>query len=72
MTTSDSSLCTMNPVLHVFEQSDGWHWGITVSRLKGSGFKLIAYSDRTFPVEHDAHDDGTKALARLDDQVVYS
>ncbi|SKC88581.1 hypothetical protein [Paraburkholderia hospita] len=51
------------PELHVFEQAGGWHWGITVPRVRGCGFKLIAFSDRTFPVENAARSDGHQALA---------
>jgi hypothetical protein len=53
--------------LHVFEQAGGWHWGITVPRARGSGFKLIAFSERTFPVEDAARTDGRQALANLAD-----
>lgn len=53
------------PELHVFEQTGGWHWGITVPREKGCGFKLIAFSERTFPVEDTARTDGRQALACL-------
>lgn len=53
------------PELHVFEQAGGWHWGITVPRVVGSGFKLIAYSERTFPVEDAARTDGSQALDNL-------
>jgi hypothetical protein len=55
------------PELHVFEQAGGWHWGITVPRVKGCGFKLIAFSERTFPVEAAARTDGSRALASLPD-----
>jgi hypothetical protein len=55
------------PVLHVFEQAGGWHWGITVPRGRGSGFKLIAFSERTFPGEDAARADGHQALANLAD-----
>jgi hypothetical protein len=55
------------PVLHVFEQSGGWHWGITVPRARGSGFKLIAFSERTFPIEEAARTDGRQALVDLTD-----
>ncbi|MEN8506545.1 hypothetical protein ABFP44_33510 [Paraburkholderia terricola] len=34
------------PVLHVFEQAGGWHWGITIPRARGRGFKLIAFSGK--------------------------
>lgn len=70
MTTSESLLSSMNPELHVFEQSDGWHWGITIPRSKGTGFKLIAFSDRPFAIQNAAHEDGRKALAELDDNAV--
>jgi hypothetical protein len=51
--------------LHVFEQAGGWHWGITVPRAKGSGFKLIAFSETTFAVEDAARADGSQALQSL-------
>ncbi len=61
-----SQACTPTaPVLHVFEQAGGWHWGITVPRARGSGFKLIAFSERTFPVEDAAREDGRQALVNL-------
>ncbi|WGS55007.1 hypothetical protein LFL96_36630 (plasmid) [Paraburkholderia sp. D15] len=55
------------PVLHVFEQAGGWHWGITVPRAKGSGFKLVAFSERTFPVEDAARRAGRQALVNMAD-----
>lgn len=67
MSTLHASHRPAVPELHVFEQAGGWHWGITVPRLMGSGFKLIAFSERTFPVEHAARSDGSEALARLAD-----
>ena len=67
MTTSQSSHTPTVPVLHVFEQAGGWHWGITVPRAKGSGFKLIAYSETTFAVEDAARRDGNEALESLAD-----
>jgi hypothetical protein len=65
MTTSQSSHNPTSPVLHVFEQGGGWHWGITVSRVRGCGFKLIAFSERIFPIEDAARVDGGQALASL-------
>jgi hypothetical protein len=53
------------PKLHVFEQAGGWHWGITVPRVAGSGFKVIAFSEQTFTVEHAARSDGSEALTRV-------
>jgi hypothetical protein len=53
------------PQLHVFEQDGAWHWGITVSRVRGGGFKLIAYSDRPFSMQSSARIDGDHALAKL-------
>jgi hypothetical protein len=53
--------------LHVFELTGGWHWGITVPRARGSGFKLIAFSERTFPTEDAARVDGSQAIATLKD-----
>ncbi|WP_179404106.1 hypothetical protein [Burkholderia guangdongensis] len=63
MTTFQASHDRSPPILHVFEQAGGWHWGITISRSPGGGFKLIAYSEQTFAAEDDAHRDGTRALA---------
>jgi hypothetical protein len=51
--------------LHVFEQEGGWHWGITIPRSAGSGFKLIAYSETTFRGESEARCDGSRALENL-------
>lgn len=65
MTTPQASPTSSRPVLHVFEQDGGWHWGITVPRALGGGFKLIAFSEKTFTVESDAHDDGQQALVYL-------
>ncbi|HEX7913544.1 MAG TPA: hypothetical protein VF534_36440 [Paraburkholderia sp.] len=65
MTASQASPTPVDPVLHVFEQAGGWHWGITVPRAAGSGFRLIAFSKQTFPVEDAARIDGTQALASL-------
>lgn len=50
------------PALHVFEQEGGWHWGITIARQAGSGFRLVAYSETTFTEQHEAQSDGTRAL----------
>jgi hypothetical protein len=52
-------------MLHVFEQEGGWHWGITIPRSAGSGFKLIAYSETTFSGEGEAWRDGSRALENL-------
>jgi hypothetical protein len=54
-----------SPSLHVFEQEGGWHWGITVPRAGGSGFKVVAYSEETFDDEAEAHREGNRALARF-------
>ena len=64
MTTSQTCTPT-DPVLLVFQQDGGWHWGITIPRAMGSGFKLIAFSDRTFPIEEAARIDGQRVLARI-------
>ncbi|WP_425497462.1 hypothetical protein [Paraburkholderia fynbosensis] len=56
------------PELHVFEQEGGWHWGITVPRVAGSGFKLIAFSESSFSLEAAARADGSHALAHLADK----
>jgi hypothetical protein len=65
MTTAQIAQFHTDPVLHVFEQDGGWHWGITVPRALGSGFKVIAYSERAFPKEDAARDDGSQALVGL-------
>ena len=51
--------------LHVFEQEGGWHWGITIERSAGGGFKVIAYSEKTFRAENEAHSDGDHALGNV-------
>jgi hypothetical protein len=53
--------------LHVFEQEGGWHWGITIPRAVGGGFKVIAYSDTTFAGENEARRDGDRALDNMPD-----
>ncbi|QGZ65994.1 hypothetical protein [Paraburkholderia acidisoli] len=53
------------PRLHVFEQEGGWHWGITIERSAGGGFKVIAYSEQTFRGADEAQDDGDRALVNL-------
>lgn len=65
MTNFRASRFSAPPVLHVFEQDGGWHWGITVPREAGSGFKLIAFSKQTFPIEDVARIDGNHALLSL-------
>jgi hypothetical protein len=62
---SHASTSRTEPELHIFEQAGGWHWGITVQRTRGSGFKVIAYSERTFPAEDIARIDGSHALEAL-------
>lgn len=66
MKTSQADTSTA-PVLHVFEQDGGWHLGITVPRAQGSGFKLIAFSEKTFLVQEAARTDGRHALVNLAD-----
>lgn len=56
------------PELHVFQQDGSWHWGITVPRVAGSGFKLIAFSESRFSLEEAARADGSAALALLADK----
>jgi hypothetical protein len=63
--TSESSTLHSSPRLHVFEQEGGWHWGITIPRPAGSGFKVIAYSETTFAGETEARRDGDRALDNL-------
>lgn len=67
--TNRSSELHASPVLHVFEQEGGWHWGITIPRSAGSGFKLIAYSETAFGGENEARLDGSRALDNLPDDV---
>ena len=70
MTTSHASPASNAstvPELHVFQQAGGWHWGITIPRAAGGGFKLIAFSEQVFAVEDAARADGSQALARLAD-----
>ncbi|MGF6379243.1 hypothetical protein QF000_006327 [Paraburkholderia atlantica] len=64
--SSSHELC-LAPSLHVFEQEGGWHWGITVPRSAGSGFKVVAYSEKTFLDEAEAHREGNRALERFSD-----
>jgi hypothetical protein len=66
MTISQAYMQT-TPILHVFEQAGGWHWGITVRRTRGTGFKLIAFSEKIFPVEDIARTDGSRVLVNLAD-----
>ncbi|HKT96869.1 MAG TPA: hypothetical protein VJS30_10065 [Paraburkholderia sp.] len=63
--TSETPMLHSSPRLHVFEQEGGWHWGITVQRPAGSGFKVIAYSEATFMHETEAQRDGDRVLDRL-------
>ncbi|RQT08440.1 hypothetical protein DF051_30925 [Burkholderia contaminans] len=65
MTTFSLSTRSDPATLHVFEQDGGWHWGITVPRSRGSGFKLVAYSETPFPEESRARDDGAQTLATI-------
>ncbi|NML30964.1 hypothetical protein [Paraburkholderia antibiotica] len=67
MNSSSSHELSRSPSLHVFEQEGGWHWGITVPRPVGSGFKVVAYSDKTFFDEAEAHREGNRALAHFAD-----
>ncbi|WCM18330.1 hypothetical protein NDK50_14915 [Paraburkholderia bryophila] len=67
MTTSQTSCTQTTSVLHVFEHAGGWHWGITVPRPRVGGFKVIAFSDRAFPIEEAARVDGHRALADIDE-----
>jgi len=67
--TNRSSELHASPMLHVFEQEGGWHWGITIPRSAGSGFKLIAYSETAFGGESEARLDGSRALDNLADDI---
>lgn len=62
----------LSPSLHVFEQEGGWHWGITVPRSAGSGFKVVAYSEKTFINEAEAQREGNRALADFADMPALS
>ncbi|WP_395070504.1 hypothetical protein [Paraburkholderia silvatlantica] len=68
--TNRSTTLHASPKLHVFEQEGGWHWGITIPRGAGSGFKLIAYSETTFHGENEALRDGSRALENLPEDAV--
>ena len=63
MTTSAPPPGQSPAVLHVFEQDGGWHWGITIPRSTGCGFKLIVFSEEIFSAEDAAQRDGARALA---------
>ncbi|WP_322041441.1 hypothetical protein [Burkholderia diffusa] len=65
MTTYESKALAAPAALHVFEQDGGWHWGITAPRIRGSGFKLIAFSKMIFQAEAEAHSDGSEVLATI-------
>ena len=47
--------------LRVFEQDGGWNWGLTIERLRGTGEKVVAYSDAPFESEALARIDGMRA-----------
>jgi len=53
------------PELHVFEQNNRWHWGITRDREAGTGFKVVAYSNAGFPTGDAAYAAGSEALTWL-------
>lgn len=63
--TSETPTLYSSPRLHVFEQEGGWHWGITIERPAGSGFKVIAYSETPFVHETEARRDGDRVLGGL-------
>ncbi|MDR0242102.1 MAG: hypothetical protein LBJ65_10925 [Burkholderia sp.] len=65
MTTSSFVPSQIPPALHVFEQDGGWHWGITIPRTMGCGFKLIAFSKHIFATEDTAQRAGDQALASI-------
>ncbi|WP_321880192.1 hypothetical protein [Paraburkholderia bannensis] len=67
MSASQSPILHTSLKLHVFEQEGGWHWGITIPRAAGGGFKVIAYSDTTFPGETEARRDGGRVLDNMPD-----
>jgi hypothetical protein len=62
VSASQSPISHLALKLHVFEQEGGWHWGITIPRAAGGGFKVIAYSDTTFSGESEARRDGDRVL----------
>lgn len=57
-----ASRCFPELKLHVFEEDGSWHWGLTIPRQNGTGFKVIAYSHDLFVSEDDARADGDRAL----------
>ncbi|RQR23314.1 hypothetical protein DIE23_35360 [Burkholderia sp. Bp9143] len=65
MTTSSPAPSQTCPALHVFQRDGGWHWGITIPRPTGCGFKLIAFSEHIFSAEDAAQRDGDRALASI-------
>lgn len=65
MVTFQSSLVRTLPVLHVLEQEGGWHCGITVPRLLGTGFQMIGFSEYIYAKEGAVRMDGRRALATL-------
>lgn len=70
MTTYEALHESAAPVLHVFEQDGGWHWGITVPRPAGSGFKVVAFSEKSFPAEAAARTDGDRVLRAFSDDEI--
>lgn len=59
--------CLPNLTLHVFEQDGGWHWGLTIERLRGTGKKVVAFSEEVFCSEAEASADGKRAYDREHD-----
>jgi hypothetical protein len=53
--------CLPDLTLHVFEQDGGWHWGLTMERLRGTGKKVVAFSEEVFRSEAEARTDGLRA-----------
>ncbi|CAB3802972.1 hypothetical protein [Pararobbsia alpina] len=53
--------CLPDLTLHVFEQDGGWHWGLTIERLHGTGKKVVAFSEKVFRSEAEARADGKRA-----------
>lgn len=56
---------TAHAALHIFMQDGGWHWGITVPRENGCGFRVIAFNERSFARQIDAESDGSRALGQI-------
>jgi hypothetical protein len=56
--------CLPDLTLHVFEQDGGWHWALTIQRPRGTGRKVIAFSEHVFHSEAQALAEGKRAFER--------